>query len=185
MKRKLVWLGLTALVISALAGCGGGGGGDAQTTPPEPTPPSSVGVIIGSNTKPPSAADIATWKALDPQVTVNNVTIASAPVVDFTVTDAQGRAVVGLGNKSQSATATVAGYTNIAFTLAKLVPSTNGSPSKWVSYNVIKTPTVGQAAGVIAATDSCTADRKWCGTYPATDNQGAVAVSEAASISVK
>lgn len=50
---------------------------------------------------------------------------------------------------AQSATATVAGLTNIAFTLAKLVPGTmlsaigktaNAEPSKWVGYLSGHTP---------------------------------------------
>ncbi|MGZ6141117.1 MAG: hypothetical protein ACXWLA_10600, partial [Myxococcaceae bacterium] len=69
-------------------------------------------------------------------MTVTSVTIASPPVVKFKVTDAAGVPIVGLGNTSKSSTATVAGYTNLAFALAKLVPSSNGSPSKWVSYIV-------------------------------------------------
>jgi OmcA/MtrC family decaheme c-type cytochrome len=96
---------------------------------------------------------------------------------------------LGLANYSQSSSATVKGLTNIAFTLAKLVPATTAvvtsgattttistEPSKWVSYLVTKPVTVTQAAGTIAATDSCnktaTTAATWCGTYPTSDSQG-------------
>jgi OmcA/MtrC family decaheme c-type cytochrome len=105
---------------------------------------------------------------------IKGVIIASPPVVTFTVTDANGNGIAGLGNKSQSATAIVAGLTNIGFTLAKLVPGTNGAPSKWVSYNVLRPPTVAEKAGTIAATTSCDSKTAptWCGTFPTTDTQG-------------
>jgi hypothetical protein len=56
--------------------------------------------------------------------TITGVTIASAPVVDFTVTD-------GNGNPAQ-------GITAVAFTIAKLVPNTdplvNGGLPYWQNY---------------------------------------------------
>jgi OmcA/MtrC family decaheme c-type cytochrome len=86
------------------------------------------------------------------------VTIASAPVVSFTVVDSFGRAVIGLGNTSKSATAVVASYPNLSFSIAKLVPGASGSPSKWVSYVVTSVPS--------SATSSPTPSR------PSTDNTG-------------
>jgi OmcA/MtrC family decaheme c-type cytochrome len=144
-------------------------------------------VSIATNATPAPAAAAAAWAALAPQVTVQSVTINSAPVVRFTVKDAAGNPVIGLGNKSQSATASVAGLTNIAFTLAKLVPSTSAvvtsgtttttistEPSKWVSYLVTSVPTVAQKAGTIAASASCDSATAptWCGAFPSTDAQG-------------
>ncbi|WPC66818.1 OmcA/MtrC family decaheme c-type cytochrome [Rhodoferax ferrireducens] len=133
-------------------------------------------VNVGSNTTAATPAAAAAWQSLAPQVTVTSVTINSAPVVKFTVKDAAGKAIVGLANYSQSSTATVKGLTNLGFTLAKLVPGTNGDPSKWVSYNVIRPVTVAEQGGTIAATASCnktaTAAATWCGTYPTTDTQG-------------
>ncbi|HSC64866.1 MAG TPA: OmcA/MtrC family decaheme c-type cytochrome [Caldimonas sp.] len=86
------------------------------------------------------------WANLEPTVTITSVTIASPPVVTFSVIDGFGRPVVGLGNTSKSSTATVAGYTNLSFALAKLVPATGGSPSKWVSYIVTTVPSTTSAA---------------------------------------
>ncbi|MCX7170980.1 MAG: OmcA/MtrC family decaheme c-type cytochrome, partial [Proteobacteria bacterium] len=45
-----------------------------------------------------------------------------------------------------SSTALVASYPNLAFTIAKLVPGTDGSPSKWVSYMVTSVPNSTTAA---------------------------------------
>jgi len=133
-------------------------------------------VNVGSNATAASAEAAAAWAALAPQVTVTGVTIASQPVVTFTVKDAAGNAVVGLGNKTKSATATVANLSNLGFTLAKMVPGTNGDPSKWVSYNVVRPVTVAEQAGTIGANSACNQTDKavatWCGTFPTTDTQG-------------
>ncbi len=132
--------------------------GDAGTAGP---------VKIASNAAPPTDAASAAWAALAPQVTVTSVTISSPPVVHFTVTDANGLAVVGLGNTSKSSTATVAGLSNLSFAIAKLVPeateatSDGGtratSPSRWISYIVTTVPTTTAAAAP---------------TRPSTDNTG-------------
>ncbi len=75
-------------------------------------------------------------------MTVTSVSIASPPVVKFTVADGFGNPVVGLGNTSQEPPRpSAATYPNLAFAIAKLVPGTNGSPSKWVSYIVTTVPT--------------------------------------------
>ncbi|MBI5923951.1 MAG: OmcA/MtrC family decaheme c-type cytochrome [Betaproteobacteria bacterium] len=176
----------TTLVTAAflLQGCGGSDGSAGPAGPAGATGATGATgapgkdltntVSIPSNSGTATDASSAAWKALAPQVTVTGVTIASAPVVKFTVKDANGNPIVGLGNKSQSATASVPVLTNIAFTLAKLVPGSNGAPSKWVSYNVLRPPTVAEKAGTVAATTSCdsTTAPTWCGTYPTTDTQG-------------
>ncbi len=170
------WLGIIAagLVAVALSGCGGGDAGatgpagqDGSAGPAGPAGPSgppgasgSSAVNVGSNaaTAPTViAANAAAWQALVPVVTVNSVTISSPPVVNFTVTDAAGLPVVGLGNTTKSSTATVASLPNLAFSIAKLVPSSAGSPSKWVSYIVTTVPTTTAAAAP---------------TRPSTDNTG-------------
>lgn len=98
------------------------------------------------------------WENAKFSATVNSVTIASPPVVEFKVVDDQGRAIVGLeALTSKSATATIASYPNIAFALAKLQPRTDAKPAAWVSYIV---------TSVNATTGAQTATR------PTTDNQG-------------
>jgi OmcA/MtrC family decaheme c-type cytochrome len=148
-------IGLTAL---ALAACGGGGGSAGPDGPAgAPGPTGSTSFTVASNTVPATDASAAAWAALAPQVTITSVTMGGAPVVKFKVADASGNPVVGLGNTSKSSTATVAGLTNLAFSLAKLVPGTNGAPSKWVSYIVTTAPTTTAAAAP---------------TRPTTDNTG-------------
>ena len=89
--------------------------------------------------------------------TVTGVTIASAPVVNFKLATKQGVPVIGFGVTKKSATATVASYPNIAFSLAKLIPASGGTPSKWVSYIVTTVPSTTTAAAP---------------TRPSTDNTG-------------
>jgi len=175
-KNSRRWPGYLAAVVfaAALAACGGGDtgatgpageqGAPGATGPAGPAGPAgpsgSSMVTVGSNSATaPSvvAANAAAWSALQPTVAVTGVTIASPPVVSFTVKDAFGAPVVGLGNTTKSSTALVASYPNLAFSIAKLVPGSNGSPSKWVSYIVSTVPT---SAAVSVA------------TTPSTDNTG-------------
>ncbi|MBJ6752601.1 OmcA/MtrC family decaheme c-type cytochrome [Geomonas anaerohicana] len=72
--------------------------------------------------------------------TVNSVTIKSPPVVTFTLKTANGQPVEGIGRRNASGQ-----LTNLAFTIAKLVPASNGTPSHWVSYIVTTAPTDGSA----------------------------------------
>ena len=177
MKRTLIRLGLTALISSALFGCGGGSDGVSGSNSVVQVSPSTPASTIATNASTPTSASVQAWRALEPKVTVTGVTINGPPVVSFAVTDANGAAVVGLGNRSQGtsgSSASVSALTNLSFTFAKLVPATASAPSKWVSYLVLKPTTNDQAdpTKTIAATESCTSDRKWCATYPTTDKEG-------------
>ncbi len=156
------------LLAAALSGCGGGGdsGASGPASPTGPAgpagPPGTPGtpgapgtgtansVAVGSNALTNTSAitaNAAAWSALEPTVKVTAVSInAGAPVVSFSVSDGANRPVVGLGNTSKSSTASVASLPNLAFSLAKLVPGTNGSPSRWVSYIVTTVPTTSAAA---------------------------------------
>jgi OmcA/MtrC family decaheme c-type cytochrome len=158
MNMSRIRWGLAALAIAALAGCGGGGG-DAATPTPTPTPDIPVAVptgtsqvILTANTPP------AAFAALQFKLNVGRVTIAGSPVVDFSMTDLDGNAIVGFGSTTKSATATLSNYPNLSFALAKLVPGANGSPSKWVSYIVSTVPTTTSPTSVP--------------TGPSTDNVG-------------
>ena len=148
----------TALAAAALvlAGCGGGSSPAPSTATTPDTPP----VAVPSGTSPitlTANTSAATFAALVPKLTVGKVTIASAPVVHFSMTDIDGNAIIGFGSTSQAANTPVASYPNLAFSLAKLVPGANGAPSKWVSYIVTTMPTT---------TDAATPTR------PGTDNTG-------------
>jgi OmcA/MtrC family decaheme c-type cytochrome len=173
MNRFRGWQALAGAFIAAvaLAGCGGSNGdaGPAGPTGPQgPTGPSgppgssgSAGVLdVGSNTLTNTSAVQAnadSWAQLEPTITVSSVSVASPPVVTFTVRDGFNRPVVGLGNTVKADGAKLASYPNLAFSLAKLVPGANGSPSKWVNYIV---------TSVNATTEEVTLTR------PSTDNIG-------------
>ncbi len=150
--NSLSLLLITASAALLLNGCGGDRG---STGAAGPAAPAAAAVPVTSV----AAMTTAQWAALAPAVDPASVSVSvnSAPVVTFKVTDANGTPVVGLGNTSKSATATVSTLTNIAFTLAKLVPGISGAPSKWVSYLVTTAPTTTAAAG---------------GTYPTSDREG-------------
>jgi len=187
MKQRqwMGWIA-SGLMAAMLAACGGNGdtgpqGPNGPAGPTGPTgpagpagptgpagpagpsgPPGTVGAtfFVGSNSLTNASAiavNAAAWEALEPSVTINSVTIASPPVVNFTVKDGFGRGVTGLGNTTKSATATLPSLPNLSFALAKLVPGTNGGPSKWVSYIVTTVPTTTAAAAP---------------TRPTTDNTG-------------
>jgi len=103
--------------------------------------------VLGPNTPP---ADFA---ALNIVGTVTSVTIASPPVVNFKLATDQGVPIVGFGStakcfKRGSSTITYVPncYPNLAFALAKLVPGSGGTPSKWVNYIVAVPPTTAAAA---------------------------------------
>ncbi|HEY2188276.1 MAG TPA: OmcA/MtrC family decaheme c-type cytochrome, partial [Caldimonas sp.] len=170
-QRILHWPGFfaAAVLAASLAGCGGGDTGATGATgdtgpagspgaqgpagPAGPSGPPGAGAAgatnVGSNALTNTgaiSANAQAWAALQPTVTVTSVTINSPPVVKFTVVDGFNRPVVGLGNTTKSSTATVASYPNLAFALAKLVPGSAGSPSKWVSYIVTTVPTTTTAA---------------------------------------
>jgi OmcA/MtrC family decaheme c-type cytochrome len=116
--RRINLLGFAGFVLAALAGCSGDDGA------PGPAGPSGVASVHAS-----------TATALN--MTITGVTVASPPVVTFSVTDQNGMPVNGLRLG-----------TDVRFTIAKLVPGSGGNSSAWQSY-------VNQASGgrVIAATE--------------------------------
>ncbi|HEX3139075.1 MAG TPA: OmcA/MtrC family decaheme c-type cytochrome, partial [Rhizobacter sp.] len=92
-------------------------------------------ITLTANTPP------ETFAALNLKVNVGRVTIASPPVVHFSITDVDGNGVIGFGSTSKKSGDTIASYSNLAFGLAKLVPAQNGVPSYWVNYIVTTAPT--------------------------------------------
>src|SRR3990170_2452050 len=136
-KSTIVRWGAAALMIGMLAGCGGGGGGEttAAAPPPAVPPAAAPGVAVPTGTAPVTftALTAAQIAALTPAVTVGGVSISSPPVVTFAVSDGAttNNAILGLTTSQ------------VRFMLAKLVPGTNGSPSKWVSYGVINSAGTG------------------------------------------
>ena len=99
-----------ALAMALLTGCGGGSGNGISPSDPLPDP-----------TEPP-------------KVTITSVSIASRPVVDFTVVDRDGFPVQGIDQAS--------------FTVAKLVPGQGGDSNAWQSYiNRLEQPGEGDWPG--------------------------------------
>lgn len=98
------------LLALAVVGCGGGSGGgsDAAGTPAAPSASASgVAALTGS-----------TALTID----ITGVAINSPPVVNFTVTNEAGVGMAGL---------TAA---DLRFNIAKLLPGSNGAPSRWQNY---------------------------------------------------
>jgi OmcA/MtrC family decaheme c-type cytochrome len=79
---------------------------------------------------PPAGVDIA--NAAEINAFIDNVSIASPPVVDFSLVDGNGNPVKNLPADA------------ISFKIAKLVPGTDGNASAWQSYiNQVEEPGVG------------------------------------------
>ncbi len=93
-----------AVLCAALLSACGGGGSDDDDTKG------------GGNGK----TIPVTSTAKSPVVAIQQVTINSPPVVEFFVTDENGTAFIGVDNPR--------------FTLAKLIPGSNGDTSRWQSY---------------------------------------------------
>lgn len=139
MQRKL-WKTFSSVLLASVAatalflsGCEGDDGRDGRDAVlPGPTP------VNVTTLTPQQQADLK----FEGEVT--GVTIASPPVIRFTVTDDNGAPIVGIGQKDANGR-----LTNLAFSIAKLVPGSNGTPSKWVNYLVT---TVATATTPAAAT---------------------------------
>jgi OmcA/MtrC family decaheme c-type cytochrome len=104
----------------------------------------------------------------DISVSINTASgVAGTPVVKFKVTDGNGNPVVGLGGQ-YPAVGTAVTHTNynLNFTLAKLLPAANGSPSKWVNLLVDKPAAAGAAGSVVNNGLS------WLAAFPTADAQG-------------
>ena len=166
--RTKLAVALSVAALALVTGCKGDTGPAGPEGPPGPPGPggdaggSGIAVQVPSNSEAPTDETNAAWAALQPQVTVQSVTISSPPRVTFKVTTASGSPIVGLGNTSKSSTATVAGLTNLAFAIAKLVPLGNGANSHWVSYIVTTVPTLTADGGTTSPGP----------TRPSTDNTG-------------
>ena len=114
--RGLAHVLIVCALALGLAGCSGDDGTPGATGAPGP-----------------GVAPVATATALT--ITVTGVSIASAPVVNFKITNQDGVAVAGLT------------LTDLRFAIAKLIPGSNGAPSRWQSY--INTPTSGLTGGYV------------------------------------
>jgi len=110
-----------ALVAAFLvAGCSGDDGSRGPEGQPGPPGPGT------------------TSEAASLSFAIDAITIASPPVVDFTLVNEDGVRFTGLASGQ------------IRFTLAKLVPGANGAPGAWQSYiNVTESPDVGPGTAIV------------------------------------
>ena len=114
----LLWLAFAALPV----GCSGSDGSTGPAGPTGPQGPAGPAAINAAT------APASTLEELSVVTAVTGVTIASPPVVTFTVMTAEGVPIIGLGHwKDINARF-------IRFDIAKLVAGTNGDPDSWVSY---------------------------------------------------
>ena len=169
MELTLARLGLAALIVGSLAGCGSDSDSGASATPPPTCGTGGACVGDAPATLPPPLSgaaltiDCTSGATLFPQmapvIKVGGTGVqANKLVVAFSLGDSNGNAYAGFDKvTTKTATATVASYPNLAFSAAKLVPASNGSPSKWVSYIVTTVPSTTTASAP---------------TRPSTDNTG-------------
>ena len=120
---QLAAIGLTGLILG-LSGCGGSDGaqGPAGAAGPQgPAGNDGVGAPVFDLSNPSDVADmIADGNRLVVEIT--GATIASPPVINFTVADSKGVPVVGIDGSSTR------------YTLVKLVPGTGNRFGYWQSY---------------------------------------------------
>lgn len=138
MNITLARLSFAALIVGTLVGCGGGGGGGGGAQPPAgggaggaaALPPPLTGTAINVD----FSNGATLFPVITPVITPGGAAINSAPVITFSIGDGNGNPYAGFQNIKSSDNSD---YPNFAFAIAKLVPGSNGSPSKWVSYMVI------------------------------------------------
>jgi len=156
--KQLCGLIASAAIALVLIGCNGKAGqngtnGTNGTNGAPGTPGASYSIDAATYTP-------TEWAGLTLKAQITSVTMGTAPVVNFKLTDGHNIPVRGLAAfTSKTSSAAFAGYPNLGLAVAKLVPGTNGSPSRWVSYIVTNNPTA--AAPTV-----------WVPTRPTTDNIG-------------
>lgn len=123
MKMRM-WFNLLLVCLVTgsllLVGCDDGDDGKDGKDGADGAPGSS---LIDASTAPDEI--LATYDVVSE---VTSVSIASPPVVTFTVTTSDGVPIAGIGALK------AADDRFIRFTITKLVPGTNGDPDSWVAY---------------------------------------------------
>ena len=167
MKFMFIRLGLLALFITALSGCGGSDGAAGPSGANGTNGTDGTNVAVNAATMSPTQ-----WanSQFNGQVTSVTINASGKPVVSFKVQDKDGNPVLGLGNTSQTSANIVPAYTNLSFAITKLVPgpvvspannttATNlwETPTRWVSYIVTSMPAkcLTTTSGYSAAAGGC------------------------------
>ncbi len=144
--KQLCGLLATAAVALVLIGCNGSSGQNGANGTNGINGINGTNGTNGTNTVVTvNAAGLTPeeWGNLSLKGAITSATAGATTTVNFSVTDAYGVPVSGLGfTKFNAATDKYTSYSNMAFIIDKLVPGTNGSPSQWVNYIVTTTPTV-------------------------------------------
>jgi OmcA/MtrC family decaheme c-type cytochrome len=162
MKRSIAWIGVSALMLFSLQGCGGSNDGGGLPPPAPPAPPPVTGAPVSqaiATAAANPANDSSTNSSSAFKVLQDNgvaaVIVTSPPIVNFTVFS-DGVVRTGLT------------LSNVSFAIAKLVPGVNGEIDQWQSY-VYRTETttgsnaVGSGPGgtpVLASATQATTDPK-------------------------
>ncbi|WP_455235129.1 OmcA/MtrC family decaheme c-type cytochrome [Thiogranum longum] len=108
------FIGIVVLALG-IAACGGDDGDDGDPGPPGPPGAGAGGVNAATVPSDQFAAEIT------------GVSVASPPVVTFTLETSSDSAFPGININGLQ-------LSNVRFYMAKLVPSVNGEPSRWVDY---------------------------------------------------
>lgn len=153
MKHRLIRSSLLALVSATILGCGGGGSDGTTTLSPSSSVTPAITTSGATNASVLSTTAMANLSIAG---SVQGVTINSPPVITFQLVNSDNNTAVegiqnwttqrtlvknGVSNQSGGTTDACRFYPNLAFSIAKLVPGSNGSPAKWVSY-MVSTPTL-------------------------------------------
>ena len=152
MKGSLSGLAISVLFVAALSACGGGSDGGGAPPAPPPVSGTALGQRISAAALDPandtSVNSSSAFKVLQDNG-VAAVTVAGAPVVNFTV----------FSDRTVKQGLTLS---SVRFALAKLVPGTNGEIDQWVSYvSRTETATAGVGPGgapVLASAIQATTD---------------------------
>ena len=116
-----------AMAAFALSGCSGSDGATGATGPQGPEGPEGP---AGQEVIAFDASNVAYLSKATYSGTITSITAGAIPVVEFRIVDGKGVGVEGL----EKPVGTSKNLNNVRFTVAKLVPGTNGSPSQWMSY---------------------------------------------------
>ena len=161
--KKLCGFLATAAIALVLIGCRGSAGQNGANgtngsngTPGAPGTPGATYAIDASSFTPDQ------WSELTIKAQITGVTMGTAPVVNFKLTDGNNTPLKGFGAlTSKASTWAYASYPNLGFACAKLMPedSATGAPSRWVSY-------------IVTSQASTSATTFAVPTRPTTDNNG-------------
>jgi len=129
----ILLLTFMALTLSGCSGDDGATGPAGATGATGATGPAGKDFAVNVATM--SSESLADLSFSTTESKVTGVVIDSPPKVSFKVIDASGNGITGLGVKNTVGTT----LNYLRFSIAKLVPGTNGSPDAWVSYMVTDT----------------------------------------------